>query len=93
MAIKSAVVKIGSYPKDRSPFGLMDVVGNAAEWTSSSYEPYPGNDDDEGFDKRDQVLRGGAFEASPRESRLSHRTHFESWNHFEWMGFRVAKDP
>jgi formylglycine-generating enzyme required for sulfatase activity len=29
----------GHYPNDRSPYGVMDMVGNAAEWTADPFTP------------------------------------------------------
>lgn len=29
-----------------NPFGLHEMIGNAAEWTRSAYCPYPYRDDD-----------------------------------------------
>ncbi|MDZ4383987.1 MAG: SUMF1/EgtB/PvdO family nonheme iron enzyme [Nitrospirota bacterium] len=55
-------VPVGSYPEDKSPFGLYDVVGNLSEWTSSYYLPYPGNKYDDGrYSDKIFVLRGGLF--------------------------------
>ncbi len=34
---------VGSHPQDRSPYGALDMGGNAAEWASDRYRPYPGN--------------------------------------------------
>jgi formylglycine-generating enzyme required for sulfatase activity len=34
---------VESYPQGASPFGLLDMIGNVDEWTSSPIEPYPGS--------------------------------------------------
>ena len=37
-----ATTPIGSYPRDASPFGCVDMAGNVEEWTASKHLPYPG---------------------------------------------------
>lgn len=32
---------VGSYPADSSPFGLLDMAGNAPEWVAGAFSPYP----------------------------------------------------
>ena len=49
--------------KDQSPYGVIGMCGNAAEWTSSWLLPYRGNTArDERFGKRYKVIRGGSYE-------------------------------
>ena len=36
------MVAVGSFTSGASPFGALDMVGNAWEWTSSSLKAYPG---------------------------------------------------
>jgi len=51
--------------KDQSPYGLVGMCGNAAEWTSSWLLPYRGNSArDERFGRRYKVIRGGSYEHS-----------------------------
>lgn len=51
--------------KDQSPYGVVGMCGNAAEWTSSWLLPYRGNSArDERFGKRYRVIRGGSYEHS-----------------------------
>lgn len=33
----------GSYPEGKSPYGTLDMIGNAWEWTADWYRPYPGS--------------------------------------------------
>ena len=44
---------VGSFPRDRSPYGVLDLAGNVMEWTES-----PTAENTIGF----RVLRGGDFE-------------------------------
>lgn len=34
---RDQITEIGSYPQDRSPFGIFDLAGNAREWTSDFF--------------------------------------------------------
>jgi len=34
---------VGSHPKDSSPYEVLDMAGNAPEWTLSEFQLYPGN--------------------------------------------------
>jgi formylglycine-generating enzyme required for sulfatase activity len=52
---------VGSYPKGASPYGVLDVGGNAPEWVADPYGPYPGQPDPTIFSERDlgkRVVRG-----------------------------------
>lgn len=65
------VVPVGSYPEGASPYGALDLTGNAAEWVADSFDPeyytYAPDHNPPGPDiVMDHVLRGGSY-ASPRE--------------------------
>jgi formylglycine-generating enzyme required for sulfatase activity len=55
---------VGCFPAGASPYGVLEMSGNAWEWTHSLYESYPYEADD-GRETLDdtglRVLRGGSF--------------------------------
>ncbi|WP_336206984.1 formylglycine-generating enzyme family protein [Nonomuraea sp. LPB2021202275-12-8] len=68
---------VGSFPEGASPFGVLDMAGNADEWTSTRYAPYPGapievpSAEDWAFDPH--VTRGGAFRHDRDLARCARR--------------------
>jgi formylglycine-generating enzyme required for sulfatase activity len=48
---------VGSHPSGASPFGVLDMAGDALEWTKSPYCSYSGGDCAESF----RVVRGGSW--------------------------------
>jgi ergothioneine biosynthesis protein EgtB len=91
------VAPIGAYPDGQTAYGCQQMIGDAWEWTTSDYTPYPGfkSEFDEYNDKwfvGQKVLRGGSF-ATPRiHIRSTYRNFF--YPHERWMisGFRCAKE-
>ena len=81
---------VGSYPEGASPFGVLDMAGNVAEWTASDYRPYPGSKarPEEGF----KVMRGGAFNTNASQQRATDRFYDAPTKTFDYVGFRCAKD-
>lgn len=70
------VKDVGNYPKGASPYGLLDMMGNVWEWTSSLYKPYEydatdGREDAEASGER--VMRGGSFWGTVRVVRCAFR--------------------
>ncbi len=58
-----AVAAVGSFPKDVSPYGALDMAGNVMEWTSDWYQAYPGSEyKDPRFGMNFRVLRGSSFQ-------------------------------
>jgi formylglycine-generating enzyme required for sulfatase activity len=60
-----ATSAVGCFPGGASPYGALDMAGNAWEWCQSLYKPYPYRADDGREDLRgsgDRVVRGGAFD-------------------------------
>ena len=88
--------QVGSYPAN--PYGLHDMAGNALEWTKSPYYPY--NDSNLPVEvrlslKERKVLRGGGFDGSDQELRITYRRNYEISVRSYYtggIGFRCAKD-
>ena len=85
--------EVGQY-KGASPFGLVDMVGNAWEWTADKLTAYPGGhipNDLPGVEKR--VIRGGSF-GSDKASGVTLRRGYPARGPFLYQntGFRCVKD-
>ncbi|HUZ72571.1 MAG TPA: ergothioneine biosynthesis protein EgtB [Stellaceae bacterium] len=80
--------------------GLTQMVGDAWEWTQSSYVAYPGfrpSADAVGeyngkFMVNQMVLRGGAAVTPPGHVRLSYRNFFPAGARWPFAGIRLAED-
>lgn len=82
---------VGRYKPN--PWGLLDMHGNVAEWTSSPYRPYPcaesgASDGTEGAEKR--VVRGGSWYDRPKRSTSSYRFGYREYQKVFNVGFRVV---
>jgi formylglycine-generating enzyme required for sulfatase activity len=77
-------VPVGSLPAGATPEGVLDLAGNAHQWTSSIAMPYPYRADDGREDPdrlADRVTRGGAADTGPESLRAA------------WRGARVSRAP
>ncbi len=90
------VQPVGSYPAGASPYGVLDMAGNAAEWVADffdfTYYRYAPDHNPMGPDKiMDHVLRGGSW-ASPKTLA---QTYFRDSSHSTRpnmrVGFRCAR--
>jgi serine/threonine protein kinase/formylglycine-generating enzyme required for sulfatase activity len=97
-------VKIGSFPKGKSPYGTSDMAGNIWEWTKSPYLPYPGNKGkNAGYSRNLAVIRGGGhnsmysldeklIDLSSFNSRCARRMGVPPDTKKKYIGFRLVKD-
>jgi formylglycine-generating enzyme required for sulfatase activity len=98
-----ATTPVGIFPGGDTARGLVDMSGNAYEWTSSKYDkvryPYPYNAGDGRENPEDvedpnqyepRVLRGGSWYYSKDEARISFRLRFHPGYHNQSTGFRLA---
>lgn len=89
---------VGSYPSGASPYGIMDMAGNVAEWVNdwflwdyykfSPYENPPGAPS--GTEK---ILRGGDWDGWSDAVTVNERLAQNPENEWDRYGFRCAKTP
>ncbi|MCX7046600.1 MAG: SUMF1/EgtB/PvdO family nonheme iron enzyme [Candidatus Sumerlaeota bacterium] len=84
------LAEIGQYLPNA--WGLKNMHGNVAEWTLSSYRPYPlsvdaGKDDAAAGGKK--VVRGGSWYERPKYARSSYRQSYPDWQEVYNVGIRV----
>jgi len=89
----------GAYPAGASAYGILGMIGDVWEWTTSDFAPYPGF---ESFPYREyseiffgpdyKVLRGGSWATRP----YAIRNTFRNWDYpirrQLFCGFRCASD-
>jgi len=74
-----------------NPWGLFDMHGNVAEWTRSTYRPYPlAAGDSQGDRIGRKTVRGGSWLDRPRRARSAFRIHYEPSQAVHDVGFRVV---
>lgn len=87
----------GTQPGGASPYGMQDAAGNAWQWVSSAYRPYPWRADDGREDPDADVVRatrGGGHDSPATEITTTQRGRTLSRNpragHHN-IGFRCAR--
>jgi len=94
---------VGLFTQAALPYGLVDMVGNVWEWTSTLWGedwekplwPYPYHPDDgrENLNANDnvkRVLRGGSFGHNDNVVRCAYRYNYVPVFRCSWVGFRVV---
>lgn len=87
---------VGSYPAGASPYGCMDMVGNAYEWCSDWAKSYPGCSKPYDYTGKYHNVKGGCWDD------VKANTTFRSWylpsdcagvgrGDSDIIGFRMAK--
>ena len=74
-------------------WGLFDVHGNVAEWTLSTYRPYPYRAADGRNDPtlpEPRVVRGGSWRDKPQQARSASRLAYRPYQPVFNVGFRAV---
>lgn len=93
----AAPTPVGVYPDGVSPYGVLDMAGNVAEWTASFIGTYPGSAGSELISSqveeygRYRVVRGGCWRDPKHKARCASRGN-PVGHHTQAIGFRVALD-
>jgi hypothetical protein len=77
------LVVSGSQARCTSPYGVADMQGNAAEWTST-------------VDPRDataHVVKGGSAEDGSAKTTCSSQVTYHTTAHYDLLGFRCCSEP
>jgi formylglycine-generating enzyme required for sulfatase activity/tRNA A-37 threonylcarbamoyl transferase component Bud32 len=83
--------RVGSFPNGASPYGMLDMIGNAREWTGSALRPYPLADPTGGADgASSRVTRGGSWLSLPNSIELTRRLAEPVDIAAKDLGFRCA---
>lgn len=86
---------VGSFPDGASPYGVMDMAGNVAEWTTSwfkAYPDYPGSDSEaQYFGEKYRVIRGGGWFSEAEQVRTTERSCSSEELRNDDVGFRCVR--
>jgi formylglycine-generating enzyme required for sulfatase activity len=87
--VGGTLTAVGSFNTGASPFGVLDMCGNAWEWTSGGLFSY--------LDKNilltgGKVIRGGAYDAPRQSATTTYRGVVPPDKVFPKTGFRCARD-
>ena len=82
------LAKVGSYQPNA--FGLHDMHGNVAEWTSSPLVAYPNGTGFEGANPDLKVIRGGSWYQRQIRASSANRWGYPAWMRPYNVGFRVV---
>ncbi len=91
----SKLSTVGSFEKDRSPYGVYDLAGNVSEWMADSWNA-SGNldrDAEETVPGSRKVIRGGAWNTKDEYLRAALRTSASPTNVDFGLGFRCVQNP
>lgn len=90
------ILPVGSYPDGASPYGVLDMSGNAAEWVSDYYEAgyyriAPDHNPQGPTQILDHGLRGGSYDSPTNHATTFFRDSSHSARPNLRVGFRCAR--
>jgi formylglycine-generating enzyme required for sulfatase activity len=89
------LVDVGSYANGKTSAGVMDMIGNAWEWTASDVVVYPGGHLSAPIPKNVKVIRGGSWQETNKQATTTYRGFLRTSDAEDYSatGFRCVKDP
>jgi formylglycine-generating enzyme required for sulfatase activity len=93
-SVKNGLVDVGSYPDGKSPAGVMDLIGNAWEWTSTDLKPYPNGQLPRPPRDKDKVIRGGSWKEDKTQATSTYRGFLLAFGEKDYSatGIRCVQD-
>jgi formylglycine-generating enzyme required for sulfatase activity len=86
----SGLTAVDRFPHGASPFGAVDMVGNAWEWCLNTYDDPAGADLTAGGRR---VVRGGSWNSDQARANVLCRRWYYPVGHLARRGFRLARRP
>jgi len=92
---------VGSKPQGANIWGVLDLIGNVYEWTSTEYYRYPGSEAKVAIDKAMEkdlkgriIARGGSADVDPNKERITstYRAFVPADTKNKILGFRLVKE-
>jgi serine/threonine-protein kinase len=86
---------VGAYPSGRSPYGVLDMLGNAWEWCGDWYAAdyfagSPARDPVGPGEGSSRVLRGGVWDDRETGLRVTRRRRSRPDSRYDFVGFRCV---
>jgi formylglycine-generating enzyme required for sulfatase activity len=98
---RRAVVKeatpqpVGTYPDGKNKWGVVDLIGNAWEWTSSKASLYNNAAEIPSASKEWVVARGGSYASDPKDRQIPVSATYRDWfpptTRHQNFGFRLVR--
>jgi formylglycine-generating enzyme required for sulfatase activity len=87
---------VGSYPDGASPYGCMDMIGNAYEWCADWAKSYPGSSKPYDYTGKYRIVKGGCWDdvgttCSYRSWYLPPCSGGTGPGDSDYIGFRIAR--
>lgn len=93
----SEPANVGSKPQGANIWGVLDLIGNVYEWTSSEYYRYPGSESkvqEVGKNKGKLAVRGGSADEESAKLKITstYRAFIDRDVKNKVLGFRIVKE-
>ncbi len=88
------LLDVGSFPRGKTRAGVMDIIGNAWEWTASDVVVYPGGRFSSPLPRDVKIIRGGSWQESEKQATTTYRGFLRATGAEDYSatGFRCVKD-